>query len=34
MAFVVQITVRISLPDCRNGVNSAQAFSQSLMMAG
>ena len=34
MAFVVQMIVRISLSNPRNGTNSAQAFSQSLMIAG
>ena len=34
MAFVVQITVLISRSNRRNGTNSAQAFSQSFMMAG
>jgi hypothetical protein len=34
MAFAVQITVRISRSNCRNGTNSAQAFSHSRMMAG
>ena len=34
IAFVVQMMVLISRSNCRNGTNSAQAFSQSLMMAG
>ena len=34
IAFVVVIIVRISRSKARNGVNSAQAFSHSLMMAG
>jgi hypothetical protein len=34
MALVVQMMVRISLSNARNGTNSAQAFSQSRMMAG
>jgi hypothetical protein len=34
IALVVQISVRISLSKPRNGTNSAQAFSQSLTMAG
>jgi hypothetical protein len=34
IALVVQIIVRISLSNRRNGTNSAQAFSQSLMIAG
>jgi len=34
IAFVVQITVLISRSNRRNGTNSAQAFSQSFMMAG
>ena len=33
MAFVVQMIVRISLSNRRNGTNSAQAFSQSRMTA-
>jgi hypothetical protein len=34
IALVVQITVRISLSNCRNGTNSAHALVQSPMMAG
>jgi hypothetical protein len=34
IALVVQMMVRISLSNCRKGTNSAQAFSQSLMIAG
>jgi len=34
LAFVVQISVRISLSKARNGTNSGQAFSHSLMIAG
>jgi hypothetical protein len=34
MALVVQITALISRSNCRNGTNSAQAFSQSRVMAG
>jgi hypothetical protein len=34
IAFVVQMIVRISLSNARNGTNSAQAFSQSRMIAG
>ena len=34
MAFVVQMTVLISRSNRRNGTNSAQAFSQSRMIAG
>src|SRR5215469_1711520 len=34
IAFVVQMTVLISRSNCRNGTNSAQAFSHSLIMAG
>ena len=34
IAFVVQITVLISRSNCRNGTNSAQAFSQSRIIAG
>jgi hypothetical protein len=34
IAFVVQITVRISRSNCRNGTNSAHAFSQSRIIAG
>lgn len=34
MLLVVQITLRISLSNARNGTNSAHAFSHSLMIAG
>jgi hypothetical protein len=34
IAFVVQITVRISFSNCKNGTNSAHALVQSPMMAG
>jgi hypothetical protein len=34
IAFLVQMIVRISLSYSRNGTNSAQAFSQSLLIAG
>src|SRR5208282_1643067 len=34
IAFVVQITFRISLSNCRKGVNSAHAFSHSRIIAG
>jgi hypothetical protein len=34
IAFVVQMTVLISRSNRRNGTNSAQAFSQSRMIAG
>ena len=34
IAFVVQMIVRISLSNPRNGTNSAQAFSQSRIIAG
>jgi hypothetical protein len=34
IAFVVQMTAWISRSNCGNGTNSAQSFSQRLMMAG
>jgi len=34
IALVVQMIDLISLPKARNGTNSGQAFSQSLMIAG
>jgi hypothetical protein len=34
IAFVVQMTVRMSWSNCRNGTNSAQALVHSRMIAG
>jgi hypothetical protein len=34
IAFVLQMTLRISTSKARNGTNSAQAFSHSLTIAG